>query len=613
MEYFQYQPLSRDSKNPSIRILELLPGGPSDLFRCNLRHVTLSEHPEYEAISYCWGASLERKLIVCNDSILEITQSLFSALWRLRIPEEARFLWADAICINQSDPEEKSYQVALMRQIYQSAKIVDVWLGEAADGSERLKDFVPSMIETKQKRHSENDRRSIWELSAADRKRYGFPLFDLSYLSLLKIISRPWFGRVWIIQEISFAAYAVAYCGSWSMPWDSLLEAIEWVIELGVNVIFDVDGYNNEKFLQWTRSKVASGTRQKLLTLLLRHYHAEATDARDKLFALCGLASDSEIIEINYQIPIEAVYTDATTKILIHDQNLDVLASANLHDDGTLKGLPSWVPDWSRDPGVIMPLLLEQGHWESDENPWHASGVKLCSPVFKNKGKVLGISGTLVDEVVACGPTLEYMSHGLESLRKVHQKFSKDMEGVAVLYKWEKIAGARSAEAYITGESMLDAYWQTLCAGLTVEAGFEVSKQRFDFWDDWRKYSRWEGWLLLDVLCLDYSNWPYKVLSFLGGLIIGLSRTGQPQEITFLAMMICSLGRKMVRTRKGYIGLTSHLVQVGDQVGLFSGSRVPLIVRRTHSYCQLLGESYIHGMMQGELFDEDACELLWFG
>jgi len=60
---------------------------------------------------------------------LAITQNLHSALFRLLLLNKARLIWADAICINQEDTEERSSQARLMKDIYQLASSVIIWLG----------------------------------------------------------------------------------------------------------------------------------------------------------------------------------------------------------------------------------------------------------------------------------------------------------------------------------------------------------------------------------------------------------------------------------------------------------------------------------------------------
>jgi hypothetical protein len=88
--------------------------------------------PSYEALSYVWGTSdLSTNVYIhCNGEVTAVRSSLAGALKRLRLATSARIIWVDAICINQDDNEEKSYQVPLMGSIYSSASRVVVWLGD---------------------------------------------------------------------------------------------------------------------------------------------------------------------------------------------------------------------------------------------------------------------------------------------------------------------------------------------------------------------------------------------------------------------------------------------------------------------------------------------------
>lgn len=99
MRPFRYESLRLDSGKPLIRLIELVPGGSLESIKCNLHKINLKDHPQYEAISYCWGTSPPSIPITCNGSRLEITESLHSALRRLRYEHGCRILWADQICI----------------------------------------------------------------------------------------------------------------------------------------------------------------------------------------------------------------------------------------------------------------------------------------------------------------------------------------------------------------------------------------------------------------------------------------------------------------------------------------------------------------------------------
>ncbi|KAH8592588.1 heterokaryon incompatibility protein-domain-containing protein, partial [Bisporella sp. PMI_857] len=130
MNHFSYAERLHEFRNPTIRILDILPGrDPSRSIYCRLRHTSLKTKPTYDAISYCWGELSPVAEIICNGRSLNITQNLHDALLVFRSQTHVVSVWADAICINQSDGEEKAQQIPFMWRIYQDARTVRVWLG----------------------------------------------------------------------------------------------------------------------------------------------------------------------------------------------------------------------------------------------------------------------------------------------------------------------------------------------------------------------------------------------------------------------------------------------------------------------------------------------------
>ena len=125
---YQYLPMKADRE---IRLLYLEPGSSKSLLSCSLRVVTLSKTPVYEALSYTWGEPVFSALMKCSPSgQICITENLSVALCHLSLKDRVRVLWVDAICINQQDLVERSQQVSLMRDIYEGADPVIVWLGK---------------------------------------------------------------------------------------------------------------------------------------------------------------------------------------------------------------------------------------------------------------------------------------------------------------------------------------------------------------------------------------------------------------------------------------------------------------------------------------------------
>jgi len=144
----------------TVRLLELLQPETtnSELIRCKLHTYSLDEAPEYEAISYTWGVvnTQDFPVIVVTGTetqdntleAVEITRHLYAALRRLRHPTQPRFLWADQICINQADKEEKSTQVRQMGDIYKKSKRTVIWLGEEDWDKDVIAEMFTSLTNT---------------------------------------------------------------------------------------------------------------------------------------------------------------------------------------------------------------------------------------------------------------------------------------------------------------------------------------------------------------------------------------------------------------------------------------------------------------------------------
>jgi hypothetical protein len=108
--------------NEEIRLLTVSPGKLNDELECNLNVVSLTSDPSYIALSYCWGDEKLRGVITVDDNKVSVTQSLEDALRYLRSGTKVVVVWADAICIHQTDDEEKSFQISFMGKIYSQGK-----------------------------------------------------------------------------------------------------------------------------------------------------------------------------------------------------------------------------------------------------------------------------------------------------------------------------------------------------------------------------------------------------------------------------------------------------------------------------------------------------------
>jgi hypothetical protein len=154
---------------------------------------------------------LKHPLYIDDGTYVLVTKNLDKALRRLRHPTTTRVLWADAVCINQVNSDEKSTQIPLMARIFRGASTVLAWLD---DGAEEERGMV-TLERLSRYGTSENEDERV-----ADRR----PRMSGSHTSednvlIHKFLNLAWFTRLWIIQEIVMNADVILFCGTSSMTW----------------------------------------------------------------------------------------------------------------------------------------------------------------------------------------------------------------------------------------------------------------------------------------------------------------------------------------------------------------------------------------------------------
>jgi hypothetical protein len=214
MLHYQYESLPYDD---SLRILIIHPSSNEvDPVTCTIRHARLSDTLlEYEALSYTWGDVTQKQEIhICEHSQPESGRKLLvgrnchSALYHLRHGSRDRSFWIDAICINQEDLEERSKQVRVMDKIYCFASNITVYLGESTPGS-RLFFNMPAPA----------DQGLILESYR--------PSTDVITRELDELYRRPWFRRVWVLQEVSGKSGVTYMCGRDSASFHTFAELMD--------------------------------------------------------------------------------------------------------------------------------------------------------------------------------------------------------------------------------------------------------------------------------------------------------------------------------------------------------------------------------------------------
>lgn len=155
----------------------------------------LREPVWYTALSYAWGNPVFDRVIECDSFSKAITESLDAALRQFRRPDQSIMLWVDQICINQDDQEEKSRQIPLMSSIYKRALNTIGWLGMPTPETGNVLQLLEFTVAKLQ---------YIQSVTCPDD--FDTPNFltadSILWEELWDFVSRPWFKRFWVIQEV---------------------------------------------------------------------------------------------------------------------------------------------------------------------------------------------------------------------------------------------------------------------------------------------------------------------------------------------------------------------------------------------------------------------------
>ncbi|KAM0803710.1 heterokaryon incompatibility protein-domain-containing protein [Usnea florida] len=325
--------------------------------------------PVYRALSYVWGdPKLTAEIsIEGTEGPTTIGLNLSLAIRYVRQDGDDVVLWADALCINQNDVQERSDQVRKMGTVYEGATEVIGWLGEEDDDTKLAMELVESWV-------TMTDMPNVFEglpfgAATVERLQRLVPMaFDSRANSALLVLAKKrYWTRAWVYQELSLAKTVVIQSGRLSKTLDRFLKAaVGLQILFGCSLVADTitkDVYEATTHLlnsPWAymlglvgRSRGMRPYRMKTLPpeMLNRFKRLDSTDPRDKVFALLGfVALDgpySELITPDYKKSTEQVYLDVTKYLILTKQTLQVLNERHLRlSTNCHLLLPTWVPDW---------------------------------------------------------------------------------------------------------------------------------------------------------------------------------------------------------------------------------------------------------------------------
>ena len=587
-----------------FRLLVLHGSDAAGEISCSLEQHCLASAPDYEAISYVWGDPADTCDIICSGQQLKVTKSLYSALCQFRSAGQKRTLWADAICINQQDLEERSTQVSIMGKIYSQARRVLIWLGEETDRDSEAFDV---MLQLEKVLHPQplfiRDIRVITPPETYVRMVNSIP--QSSWLQIANLLQRPWFQRVWVIQEVLAAQSAQIFNGSSSMAWCSFAEVAKKIVMSNLVRLFDAFSLAPSalKNIVLMRTDVAESS-ESFFRLLCLTRNFKSTDPRDKLYALAGINDPHAVSHVNPDYTIEAsrLFTEYTRQELLSG-SLDHLSAINYIDDRIRVRVPTWVPDWTR-PVEQVPLEALVKYPSMGGFQMHAGGKRAPRVLFSSD--LLIITGKRVSSVHRLGTVLYSELSTMQSTlaARLDTPIFTALDGARTkllctqwLVDWmEDCHRTAFGDDFSSAQEMLkSADYRRFCKALchTGDVDFESPFLGAIIDRLTRFYS-----LLLRSLQLQKSGQPLDLQ-----VETELVNTGFEMEAYFAPI---ASHRFLCSDDIGRLAWVPMRAQAGDVICIFHGAKLPHLLRPIpDGQFEMIGACYLQDCMDGEVIGAD--------
>ncbi|KAH7001257.1 heterokaryon incompatibility protein [Ilyonectria destructans] len=438
---YRYSPII--SRPRAFRLIRILPPHRAffgDTLRIEIITVDADSPCLYDTLSYTWGSTNgrgpDRRILVETQHgprELRIYQSLELTLLSIKAN---RPIFVDQICINQCDDVEKANQVQLMHDIYANCSQLLVWLGpetklsneyfsytcKVCDEGILSRFIIPGRVDFPQIFDAVmNSKIEVTGSIREDRddvlmllSKYGesYPVDGLE-----DVLRRPWFNRLWIIQEVCLAPNVLFICGSKDMSFEYFrlgllfytiyntfwLENLKRAVSQAELTQRDnIFGLNQSpiRMIQERKAIHMHGKRHSLYNLIIKYntngdqQKIGATLAEDRVFGIMGLADAQSLMGMNIRYgDVSGIFTEIAAFLVV--QNLDVLLFSQFPKH--IPNLPSWAPDWS------MNLQIPASYLTLQEPIFSAGGAMTVKPNVDLNSRCLVARGVAVSNIVRVG------------------------------------------------------------------------------------------------------------------------------------------------------------------------------------------------------------------
>lgn len=452
-----------------------------------------------------------------------------------------------------------------MNDIYSQAANVIIWLGEPMSDAALAFDFL---------REFGRQRNEL--LTSTDGERNT----EQTAMSVRSLLTRPWWTRIWTAQEWILAGRTTFQSGQHTLAGEVLVRCLEHYrhhvkhtdccgMHLTSDFLFRLgDSLQSLSALDAVKQSYSHQDFSSSLGYLRMR---QAADPRDKVYGVLALAASqyTGLMRADYSAPVEQVYEQLALALIDRTKWLDIFSHIVPNQPRNLD-VPSWTPDWTVNMGKEY-----SSDWTERFKmitKYDACGNGVTADYYSTPG-VLHIKGLIVETIAALGirrlgsykKTQAYRNQLLDEMFDIAKPVRTDF--------YHRYYGQR--------QTRKEAFWLTMCGGyqdMTRERPEAISEPHID---NYEPFEEWEAWFRGPRTSYHFDN--------------DRSRT--------VADSIASVskGRAFGRTAQhGLIGWVPKNSVLGDVVAVLTGGPVPIILRPHGTYYTVVGDAYIHGLMDGE-------------
>ena len=412
------------------------------------------------------------------------------------------------------------------------------------------------------------------------------------WVGLGELFSFPWWSHTWVLQDVVLARDTMVLCGEKVIPWGFTRELGARLMETSVflQVMHARSavslGYDHELLaldlvaqIRRRRTLKSNGENWSL-SLLMGTASKKCYDSRDRLFGVIGLASEhvQQLVQIRYDLTSAEVYLSHTKWHAESAAGPLVLLLACSKEP--MVGLPSWCPNFNADSRTLLLGILASTtkYYAGSES---GSKDKTCYISCIPGRDSIKAQGYLVDKisykVPSCWKSNPFAD--LYSQARTHQ-------GLA----WEASCLKLSQRVYNQPSTIPEGHWRTLIANKLISHAC-VTDQRHEYT------------LLLRYLCHvaahDAPPDGQRAWERLGCSVV------EAANVQCFGTSVCQAtqARSFVATEQGRVGLVPEEARAVDWICVVRSVSTPLVLRpRVYDkgVYELVGESYVHGLMAGE-------------